>query len=89
MFGNKRDKATGNIVEADGCIQEFEIAKAKGNLIIPIGSTGYAAKTIFDRVKADSADFPYLTSYLAQLESETDIDKLVDVIIEIIQNQVV
>ena len=89
MFGNKRDKATGNIVEADGCIQEFEIAKAKGNLIIPIGSTGYAAKTIFDRVKADSADFPYLTSYLAQLESETDIDKLVEVIIEIIQNQVV
>lgn len=89
MFGNKRDKATGNIVEADGCIQEFEIAKAKGNLIIPIGSTGYAAKTIFDRAKADSADFPYLTSYLPQLETETDVDKIVEVVIEIIQNQAV
>ena len=89
MFGNKRDKATGNIVEADGCIQEFEIAKAKGNVIIPIGSTGYAAKTIFERVKANLTDYPYLSSYLPELETETDVDKLVKIVIEIIQNQAV
>ena len=48
LFGNKYDAATESTVVADGCIQEFEIAKAKGNLIIPIGSTGYAAKVISD-----------------------------------------
>lgn len=88
MFGNKIDEA-GNIVEANGCIQEFEIAKAKGNLIIPIGSTGYAAKTILERVKVDAADYPYLSSYLAQLETETDIDKLVEIVTDIIKSQVI
>ena len=88
MFGNKKD-GSGNIVVANGCIQEFEIAKAKDNLIIPIGSTGYAAKTIFDRVKADAADYPYLSSYLPQLETETDIDKLVEIVTEIIMSQAV
>ena len=45
MFGNKRNEQ-GEVVEADGCLQEFEIAKSLGRVIIPIGSTGYAAKTI-------------------------------------------
>lgn len=88
MFGNKKD-ASGSIVEADGCIQEFEIAKAKGNLIIPIGSTGYAAKKILDRLKADISSYPYLIKYINQLETETDIDKIVEIVKEIIENQAV
>lgn len=87
IFGNKRDSVTGNIIEADGCIQEFELAKAKDNVIIPIGSTGYAAKTIFDRVKANIADYPYLMPYIDQLETEIEVDKLVEMVTEIIKNQ--
>ncbi len=87
MFGNRKDKITSSIVEAKGCIQEFEIAKAKGNIIIPIGSTGNATKTILERVKKDIDDYPYLCSYVEQLETETDIDKIIQIVMEIIKSQ--
>ena len=86
MFGNKKD-GSGNIIEAKGCIQEFEIAKEKGNLIIPIGSTGYVAKHIIDIVKASIPEYPYLSKYIGQLEIETDIDKIVEIVIRIIKEQ--
>ena len=87
LFGNKIDEASGKIIEADGCIQEFAIAKEKENMIIPIGSTGYAAKTILNYVKSNISDYPYLVSYLDRLETETDVDKLVEIVVEIINNQ--
>ena len=86
MFGNKKDAKTGSIIEANGCMQEFEIAKSKGNIIIPIGSTGYAAKTILENVKKDMANYDYLSKYIDILETETDIDKLIRCVIEIIQS---
>ena len=86
MFGNKKDAETGSIIEANGCMQEFEIAKSKGNTIIPIGSTGYAAKTILETVKKDMANYDYLSKYIDILETETDIDKLIRCVIEIIQS---
>lgn len=87
MFGNKKDGTSGQIIEADGCIKEFDIAVEKKNIIIPIGSTGYAAKTIFDKIKADIKNHQYLNSYIDILEKETDVDKLIKTIREIIQNQ--
>lgn len=89
MFGNKLDETTGNIVDANGCIQEYEIAKAKGNIIIPIGSTGFAAEKILKDVKADIANYPYLSSYIPQLETETDVDKIVEVVTKIISEQAI
>ncbi len=86
MFGNKKDAETGSIIEANGCMQEFEIAKSKGNIIIPIGSTGYAAKTILEIVRKDMANYDYLSKYINILETETDIDKLIRCVIEIIQS---
>ncbi|MBP5432489.1 SIR2 family protein [Ruminococcus sp.] len=86
MFGNKKDATTGSIIEANGCMQEFEIAKSKGNIIIPIGSTGYTAKTILENVKKDMANYHYLSKYIDILETETDIDKLIQCVIEIIQS---
>lgn len=88
IFGNKKNSA-GNIVEADGCIQEFEIAVDKGNIIIPVASTGYAARSIFNRVKADIDNYSYLKSYLGVLENETDVNKLIDAIKEIVRNQMI
>lgn len=43
LFGNK--SLNGSVVNADGVISEFEIAKELGNLIVPVGCTGYAAKS--------------------------------------------
>ena len=86
MFGNKKDAKTGSIIEANGCIQEFEIAKLKGNIIIPIGSTGYAAKTILENIKKDMDNYLYLSNSIDILETETDIDKLIRCVIEIIHS---
>lgn len=87
IFGNKRD-GSGNIIDANGCLQEFEIATEKGNMIIPFGSTGYAAKQIFNKVKTDIADYPYLAKYIDQLEKETDISKLVEIVMAIVKEQI-
>ena len=81
LFGYKTDESTGKTIEADGCIQEFEIALEKGNAVIPIGSTGYAAKTILERMKADVDKYPYLKPFISQLESETDIQNIVSIFI--------
>ena len=87
LFGNKYDAATESTVVADGCIQEFEIAKVKGNLIIPIGSTGYAAKVISDEVKCNISDYPYLSNVIGRWETETDIDSIVTLVMDVIKKQ--
>ena len=38
IFGNKLDN--GDVVIADGMMEEFQIAKERGKIIIPIGCTG-------------------------------------------------
>jgi hypothetical protein len=86
IFGNKKDLSSGSIVNADGCIQEFEIAKEKGSIIIPIGSTGYAAKEIYDKVKKDIGDYPYLSNEIDQLGTETNVDTIVSIVLRIIKN---
>jgi hypothetical protein len=51
VFGNK--KVEDDIVEANGVIREFEIAKEKGIICLPIGLTKYASKTIFDKISKE------------------------------------
>ena len=87
MFGNKKDG--GSIVNAPGCREEFEIAKDNGNVIIPIGSTGFMAKELLDEIKADLSKFPYLDGYIDKLEKETDIDKIVSIVIEIAKRSMI
>ena len=55
LFGNKSQN--GNIVLADGVMEEFDIAKEKRLLIIPVSQTGYAAEKIWDIVKSDMDSF--------------------------------
>lgn len=57
IFGNKKEKNTGNIIPADGMYEEFEIAIAKGLKIIPIGATGYVAKELWKKVMDNYDDF--------------------------------
>lgn len=86
MVGNKKD-AEGNKAIADGCWQEYQIAKDKRCLIIPIGSTGDTAAAIYADVKAHKDQYPYLEKYLDMLGTETDIDKIVSAVIEIVKAQ--
>jgi len=55
FMGNKRNgKET---VAANGVIEEFEIALSKGVFVIPIGCSGFVAKTLWERVTADIATY--------------------------------
>jgi hypothetical protein len=86
IFGNKwKDSSHSEIINANGCIEEFKIAKKEGNIIIPIGSTGNAAEVIYNIVKHDISDYPYLKDYIDQLGAETDIDQLIEIVMKIIR----
>ncbi len=87
IFGNKKD-SYGNKSEADGCIQEYILAKKKGRAVIPIGSTGDAAATIYASVMADKQkdekSYQYLDKYIDALKNETDIDTIISMVLEIV-----
>lgn len=86
MFGNKKDpKDASKIINAPGCMQEYEIAREKGTIIIPIGSTGYVAEHILNEMKKDSALYSYLKGYWDVLEKEKDVDKLVAAVLEVVK----
>lgn len=51
LFGNKI--VDGNIILADGMLEEYQIALEKGNIIVPIGCTGYVAEEIWNKINLD------------------------------------
>ncbi|QDU23535.1 SIR2 family protein [Urbifossiella limnaea] len=53
VSGNKLDASTGEVVEADGVVEEFEIGSHFGKYLIPIGATGHAARKLWQRVSSD------------------------------------
>ena len=68
-------------------LKEFEIAKSKSSIIIPVGSTGWAAQKIFKEVEAEIDKYSYLSEYLGTLRSCTDPSELIQVICAIANKQ--
>lgn len=89
IFGNKIKKAedSNTTVIADGMLKEFEIAKKNSAIIIPIGSTGWAAQQIFSEVEAEITKYPYLSEYLDTLRNCTNPNKLIKTICTIVNTQ--
>ncbi|MBU8878199.1 SIR2 family protein [Bacillus sp. FJAT-29790] len=56
IFGNKKDD-NGNIVSANGMLEEFEISIASGAIPVPVGATGFIAQHIWETVMADFDKF--------------------------------
>ena len=83
LSGNK--KVGGNKSIADGCLQEYEIAKQNKCMIIPIGTTGDAARYIYDDIKDNIEKYPYLKDYIDILGTEKDIEKIISIVIEIMK----
>lgn len=89
LFGNKEQD--GNIVPADGMVREFEISRAQGIAVLPIGGTGSVAKTLSDQVLAAPDTFvPDLDAegreILATSAKPTDdLKSLIDPIIKLIR----
>lgn len=48
LFGNKTENGT--VVLSNGMREEFEIAKEKGLFLLPVGSTGYMAKVLWQEI---------------------------------------
>ena len=86
LFGNKLDKTTGKTINSTGCLDEYELAKKHKHVIIPIGSTGYAAKEIYDDVKKNIVDHPYLVDVIDDLGTETDVDSIIKLVEKVIKN---
>lgn len=85
MFGNKKDDS-GKCVIANGMIDEYEVAKAKKAILIPIASTGEASEQIYNQMFSARAEYPYLEKYWDVLKTEKLPEKLAKVIIEIINS---
>ncbi|MCE4957801.1 SIR2 family protein [Macrococcoides caseolyticum] len=85
IFGNKYS-ANDELVISDGMKEEFNLSIKQGAKVIPVGSTGGASKEIFDEVKENIESFSYLDEYLEILENSESDEKLLKVIMEIIEN---
>ncbi|MBN1638098.1 MAG: SIR2 family protein [Ignavibacteriales bacterium] len=83
LFGNKKNGT--DIVNADGVLEEYELSKEKGAIIIPVGTTGYASKLIYDDLFSDLSKCKNLLAFKDILGTSKDINQIVDSIIEIIR----
>lgn len=82
MFGNK--SAENGIALADGVYEEYKIALQSEAYIIPIGSTGYMAKKIWDEVSLHINDFPYLKEAEDILQNCTNPNKVIDAVLSVV-----
>ena len=76
FLGNKAEG--GQIVLADGVRKEFDIAKAQGVEVLPVGATGGMAEILAIEMLADSAKFsPTLVDAVAKLnQPASELNKL-------------
>lgn len=88
MFGNKINKITGELCEADGMLEEFEISVKHGAVPIPIGTTGFTSRKIWELVMKDLdkyvPDISFKSDYqIIGDETRTD-DEVINTVINII-----
>lgn len=84
VFGQKF--VNGVSENSKGVLEEFEIAETMGKKIIPIGSTGFAAQEIWDRVDKKITQYPYLEAYRQLLARETDISVISKAVVDIMNS---
>ena len=82
LFG-KSPSTDNKILTSKGVIEEFEIASKLNKAIIPLPTTKYAAKEIYDKVFNNKINYPYLEPYWNSLSSSTDPKELSSIVINI------
>lgn len=89
VFGNKVD-ASGNVVLANGMKEEFEIAIKSGLKPLPVGSTGFMAKELWDDVLSKfSTYYPGASAdFLDNFKALGDTNKTGCEIIDILANMI-
>lgn len=84
IFGNKYEN--GKIINANGMLEEFKIAKSYNKYIIPIGSTEGVSRKIWKEVRKNIDKYSYLKSYIDELGKEININRIIDIIFKIIND---
>ena len=74
-----------SVINSQGVIEEYQIAKNQNKYMIPLGMTGFSSKIIFDDIKNNIVNFPYLERYINVLENERNIQVICKVILSIIE----
>lgn len=87
LLGNKIDKDTGHLINSSGVEAEYNISKENGNILIPVGATGYMAKDLCDRQIQDANDTNCLPTKEELIELNNDglnLEELHNLIMDII-----
>jgi hypothetical protein len=88
VFGNKMQE--GKVVPANGVRREFEIARDRGLLLIPIGATGDVAQELWQSIYNDFETYypnhPELKASFAELNSLSNSAAIIDAVIRIIDS---
>lgn len=53
VSGNRMEKASNNLIEAPGVLEEFDLAVRLGKFVIPFGASGWAAMAIWKKVMSE------------------------------------
>ncbi len=89
LLGNKIDRKTNEIIKSDGMREEYEISKDNGNLLIPVGATGYMSEELWkEQMEGNPDDMQFnMEDMLLLGNSELSLDELHDNIIRILKEQ--
>lgn len=79
MYGHSSNNGRSN-----GMWEEYQIAKKQRKIIIPIGSTSYESRCIWEDINANLTEYPYLEASISDLGSELDPTKITALIIKIL-----
>ena len=67
-----------------GVWNEYQIAKKNRKVIIPIGSTGFESRKIYNDILNNITQYPYLEKYIKILGESREATKISDIILQII-----
>lgn len=90
FMGNKEDpKGSGNVINSPGCRDEYEISKASGNFLMPVGATGYMAEELYNElvseITAGGTKYEDFRDYYKALGDKTkSLDELRGIIIQLL-----
>jgi hypothetical protein len=89
VFGNRKNRITGELEEATGVIDEFNIASENGLLLIPIGATGFVSESLWTKVIESFLDFfpnhEYLLEEFKKLgDNKTDNSEIIQTVMKIV-----
>lgn len=84
LFGNQF--YDNELKPSKGVLHDFNRAIELNKYIIPVGATGFAAMEIQNKLEQNENKYPYLKKYWKKLKDKSNIEELVNTVLEIIND---